>query len=435
MKPISPGLAKGQSGGILIGVVAALLGVFALLAAIAEVGAARVSQSKLQGAVDSAAREGLRARDLLPSPAESERRERARAIVRLTFDADLDLGTSDPLLQLGAGGIVPLADLGGIGGAGGFDPGALSVYRPDPALNLGNEPHGDMVAGTYIPTWPPVENGLYERDDFVSATEAASPQAGAFLVRSRRTNDPLGLDTVPGVSTSAAPLPLLFALGTTLQPIDGTGDVYDPRRDGLTIRATAIACASPALAVSTGPAGQGLLECGLASPDGSSLAIALDTDHWSTLTPGDVMSLEVDAGQVIETTTATVVGAVVSITPLTEVGDELFVVTANTDLDPSDAGASSLPRAILVARAEGPGALRVVAFGAVEPQSVTVDGATGSLTISALRSPGTMAAERASVHAPSAWLALEFAGPAEVPGLRAAFDAVPDRLLAPVLVR
>jgi hypothetical protein len=437
MKPYpNHGIRAGsQQGAILVGVAACLLGVFALLAVIVEVGAARVAQSKLQGAVDSAAREGLRARDLNEGPSELERRELARAMVSSTFDADLDLQTVNTFLELGAGSIVPLADLSGIGGAGGFDPGAIAVYRPDPAPNMDNEPYGDMVAGTFVPGWPVAENELYERTDFIPASAAGSPTSGAFLVRARRTNNSLGLDSIPGVSSSAPPLPLLFGLGTTLQPLPGGGDVYDPRRDGLTIRATAIADTFPALAVATGPPGRGILECGISASDGATLALALSTDYWITLGAESPMSLEIDAGQIVETSTASVVGTVVAITALTEVGDQLFPVLANEGLDPADATASGSPRAVLLVHSDTPGAVRVVAFGALEIQSATLDGATNTMTIQALRSPDTVASERASVYAPTAWLAMELGGLGEVPGLRAAFEALPGRLLAPVLVR
>ncbi len=437
MRPNRLNLARGgsQQGAILVGVAACLLGVFALLAAVIEIGAARAAQSKLQGALDSAAREGLRARDLGPAPSESQRREVARAMVRVSFDADLDLSTEDTSLVIGAGSIIPIADFAGIGGAGGFDANSISTYQPDPATNLDNEIFGDMVAGTYFPNWPVVENALYERTDFLPSTAAASPLSRSFLIRGRRTTNSLGLDSVPDVSTSAPPLAFLFGLGTSLQPINDSGNVYDPRRDGLSIRATAIADAFPALAVTTGPDGRGLLECGISTSDGSITALALSTDYWSTLGAGSPMSLTLDAGQIVETATTTTVGAAVSVSSLTQVGDELILVPANDGLDIADAVATSTPRAVLLVQPGTTGTLRVVAFGAMAIQSAALDGVTNAMTIQALRSPETIASERASVHSPSAWLAMEPSGPGEIPGLRAAFEALPGRLLSPVLVR
>ena len=419
---------------MLVGVSLVVFGLFALVAAVVEAGAARAAQAKLQDAVDLAAREGLRARDLADVDPDLVRRAVASDLVRLTFDGDLDLGTADPDLQLGAGGIVPLDDLAGVGGAGGFEPATIGRYVPAPALNAGNEGHGDLVAGTFVPGAPAGETAAYERLDFLVAGPGAAAGATAFLARARRTTDALGLDAVPGVSTSGPPLPYLFGLGTTSQPVAGSGTAYDPRRDGITVRATAIADARPALAASLGPDGAGLLELGSSTVDGGTLAVALDAVAWSALAAGDPLAFEASAGQLLQVGTGAVVGSVVAVAGLAEVGDVL-PVTAGLAPSAADALASTRPRPVLLARTEAPGSVRVVALGAVDVVTADADPVAGTLTLSALRAPQTLAPDRASLRAPGAWLALEAGGPAEIPGLRAAFEATPGRLLAPALVR
>jgi hypothetical protein len=61
----------------------------------------------------------------------------------------------------------------------------------------------------------------------------------AFLVRLRRTPNLGGLDEEQYVSSTGTGLPLLFGRGTLIQPNQSSD--YSPRRDGITVRATAIA--------------------------------------------------------------------------------------------------------------------------------------------------------------------------------------------------
>ena len=79
---------------------------------------------------------------------------------------------------------------------------------------------------------------------------------GAFLVRIRRTPNLGGLDEEPYVSSnSPTTLPLLFARGTLIKDNGDNGDPdgYQPRRDGITIRAAAIANAKPAVRIGFDP--------------------------------------------------------------------------------------------------------------------------------------------------------------------------------------
>ncbi|MBV9122026.1 MAG: hypothetical protein JO112_01540, partial [Planctomycetes bacterium] len=85
------------------------------------------------------------------------------------------------------------------------------------------------------------ENQEYDRQDFVLVDPTNSPKADAFLVRLRRTNDLQGLDNIPGVSSNGQPLPYLFGRGSLLNP--------EAKARGITVRATAIAQARPAVSV------------------------------------------------------------------------------------------------------------------------------------------------------------------------------------------
>src|SRR5262249_29981225 len=70
----------------------------------------------------------------------------------------------------------------------------------------------------------------------------------AFLVRLRRSSDFQGAadQMESGVGSSGPTLPLTFGKGTTVRGDDPLAD-YSVRRDGLTVRATAIAATRPAM--------------------------------------------------------------------------------------------------------------------------------------------------------------------------------------------
>jgi hypothetical protein len=228
-------------------IVFAFLGLAAL---VIDMGLARLSQRQMQSAVDVAALEGLRWRDELPPDAdttdtEQERREQARSVI-------IDLFADNAGRRYGAGPVIQLSP-------GVSDLNALqtiesaTLFKPGPGmrLNLGDELHGDMVAGRYEinPAYDGAalrdEDAGYQRRDFVP-----SPGGDAFLVRLRRTNDFQGLDNDGEVSSSGPTLPLFFGRGTTIRGGNpGTG--YSPRHHGITVRATAIAHARPVL--SAGP--------------------------------------------------------------------------------------------------------------------------------------------------------------------------------------
>jgi len=282
-------------------------GMFGILAAIVDMGFVRLTQVEMQVAADSAAVEGLRARDAMTDgtgqPAgfasDCNRRQTTRQFVQWTFDDDFDL--SGDARSFGAGPNIKFT-----GGAE-----DLSAYQfmsipaaddPDPAFRGGrtfkpflqlnqstNETYGDMVSGTFAPGAPliidstgqPVpglfeygasalpDHPEYERTDFTALAPIPDPGMtgdceavvlslsppipdNSFLVRFRRTNvanDP-DLDNVDGISSRGASLPLLFGRGTLIQDTDSG---YLPRRDGITVRATAIADAKPVVRVGAEP--------------------------------------------------------------------------------------------------------------------------------------------------------------------------------------
>lgn len=274
---------SGREGSILL-LFALLTFVFLAVAGLViDVGLANLAQSQMQVAVDSAAIEGCRWRNfddtLLGSHV--EKRRKASAMVRLVFDDDLhptrggytpDNGTQPlPADDADAANLSAGPGLRVSGGTGTWNANAVLGQQPDselaklddPRLQLnsglgasGNRPHGDMVSGSYDPSALPREQADYERDDF-SASGTGDPRVNAlsFLVRMRRAGDGSALDTQNGVSSSLPTIPIVFGLGSTI--LQAPGDDWDPRRDGITVRATAIASARPAMRVGRPPCGEG----------------------------------------------------------------------------------------------------------------------------------------------------------------------------------
>lgn len=276
---------RGRRGGYVLVLVALMLvGLFGLAALTIDLGLARATQVSMQTAADAAALEGLRGRDdlgwtddALQTPGvavdatarDAARRGRASALVAVTFDDDLDPSNGDAL-ALGAGPV-----LGHDAGTGDWhasqlltvdaDP-AARVYDPRLEANAGDDEAGDLLAGAWRgdddPSSPRAEGADYARADLIPRpVAAASADAGiaaesssAFLARLRRSPDLLGLDELPGISSRGPALPFLFGLGTTIH--QAPSGAYDPREHGITVRATAIADARPALVVGpSAPAG------------------------------------------------------------------------------------------------------------------------------------------------------------------------------------
>ncbi len=215
---------------------------FAVGAILVDLGMARVTQREMQTAAKTGALEGLRQRDVLPAGTD---RQNARNLVRAVFDDNYNFA-ADPY-DFGAGPTFNLA--GGFGGglAASQTVSHTGSYKPIPQLNDGtsgppiNEPHGDMLTGNYDFSQRHDEgyNGgnKYERDDFPSGF--AGPVHNSFLMRLRRTNDIFGLDNIAGVSSGGPSLPYFFGRGAWLT--DTGPGTYNPRTDGISLHATAIA--------------------------------------------------------------------------------------------------------------------------------------------------------------------------------------------------
>lgn len=409
-----------RQGYVLVLVAMLLFGLMAIAALTIDVGLARLTQTQLQAAADTAALEALRRRDVYPV-GDPRPRADAATLVAAMFDDDLDPSNGDAL-QLGAGPVVTLTGgLTELNASQLLTVPASPVY--DPALETnapGNLPHGDFVSGTYDPGQPhDDEDATYARSDFTPAPDAATI-APAMLARLRRTDGRNALDADPGVSSSGPSLPFLFGRGTTIHGQDPTDPtVYDPREHGLTVRATAIADLRPVVwaghPVPT-PSAPGLTR------------VALDSVAWAAL-PFDVpQALDIDAAGAVRDAALNVVGkAYVDVAGPVRFGQELVTES------PLAAHAFAveerwLPLFTAVAGAGD----RVVAFGRVE-----VTGAMpGAITLTK-RVGGVAHVNASAVRA--------FALPADIdtPGELAALTAARDSLLttpedvlrAPVLVR
>lgn len=284
----------------------------ALTAIVVDAGLLRLTQAQMQTAADAAALEGLRARDVrVLDQATSQpvldsfasdclRRSAARRVVRSMFDDDLDPSTEGADDVFGAGPIIDLTEgATSLHAYSDMSVPAARVYKPAPQLNQGNAVDGDMVSGRFCYTDDPARSedaahalpgtvvcaelqradGSYARNDFNPSAAAPQPPpqlpgcpdadeaapaswprsnaapltAGdhdAFLVRLRRSNEFTGFDgqTEPDVASSGPPLPLLYGRGSLIQG-DDPASPYSVRRDGFTVRATAIAGARAAMRV------------------------------------------------------------------------------------------------------------------------------------------------------------------------------------------
>jgi hypothetical protein len=265
-----------RAGYALVLFVMMFFGLMGLAALVIDMGFARLAQRQMQTAVDSAALEGLRWRNVQQSgdlpqawfanpdfqnqtgvvqstgtltsqQSDAVRRWAASNVVANVFADYPD--SSGATVHYGAG---PILDF--TGGVGPTDlaasqlmqPGTPPVYQPGGlSLNTGNAPEGDMSPGTYNGGQPSTEADDYTRADFTYAPPGSAPSASnAFLVRMRRTgsaSNTSGLDQEPGVSSSGPTLPVLFGRGSMMARSGNTGQLSVA--SGITVRATAIAAA------------------------------------------------------------------------------------------------------------------------------------------------------------------------------------------------
>ena len=437
-------LSQRRRGAILLQVSFLLLVLMGLAAVVVELGIARATQVQMQASVDPAALAGLRLRDANPGDPlgdEAARRLRAIEVASALFDDDLDPATLDTSELYGAGPILSTGVAGIDAPAGGLLE-TSGPYRPVLQANLDdNAVHGDLVAGAYLPLNPlqagdplwHVEGSDYVRPDFQASPASSAPAADAFLVRHRRTRPDNLLDRIPGVSTAGPTIPFLFGLGSGVLTSD-VPEVYDPRRDGITVRAVAIAAARPALAAGVARAGlRGLAVVGTHVDSGElSHVLALDDEHWSQdLQPGDPFEIEVDwLGGVasgpsgISPTLTGYAGRMdgwLRVGPVPSVWAFPGTIVLGTELLTPGVHHVALIRS-------GPGAAVVIGFGAIEIKEATLgvdSGGAPLLTIAGRKLARSVALENASA-VPSL---------AEDVGSLALDEPGRALLLAPVLVR
>lgn len=309
--------SQGKGGFLLMQVSFLLLVLMGLAALVIDLGMARVTQGFLQSSADAASLDGLRFRDVLltdPVASDVDRRLAASRAASRVHDEDLDLSTEARGLLLGGGPQFQTGTTGIDSPAGGLLVGQ-GPYLPVLQTNAAsNEVHGDLVAGSFTALDPAdpgnsrwhAEQSSYARTDFQAANPADAPGAPAFLARLRRTNNRLGLDRVGGVSSAGPTLPFLFGLGSGVLTSERP-DLYDPRRDGLTVRATAIADARPAIAA--GLAREGVLGVAPVALDLTDPAIqrvlAFRDDSWRLdLVAGGLFEVTVGADGLIQGTPA-----------------------------------------------------------------------------------------------------------------------------------
>ena len=236
-----------------------LLGIFIIIcflmvAALAiDMGHVYVARQQMQTAANTAVVEVVRKGDGYD----------AQRFVEAMFDDDFGLSDENSI-QYGAGGEVTYYNDHGIVFPGGFDPSAryylpdspdrpadrdpVRIHKPSLALNLGHDPRGDIVRGTYVYS----DNMHREDDDYVRSDfrPSGTGDGSAALVRLRRTGeefDPPGTDP-PEISAAGPTVPFLFGRGNlSVGNEDGNGDFWKFIDEGVRVRATAIADLSPAI--------------------------------------------------------------------------------------------------------------------------------------------------------------------------------------------
>lgn len=222
-----------------------------------DLGFARFAQRQMQTAADAAALEGLRYRDAATPNADATRRRQAAEIVSLAFDDNLDPGDGDSQ-QFGAGGAIEFS--GSVGDPSltadqYMPPGGAAFFKPLLQTNEANSQEGDMAAGSYSDSGgPAVEDASYARSDFRlpdGSPGKTSDSSPSFLVRLRRTlnsqnPEAYDLDDVSGISSAGPTIPFLFGRGSLLARSSANASDLTIV-SGITVRATAIADARPAL--------------------------------------------------------------------------------------------------------------------------------------------------------------------------------------------
>lgn len=260
-------LRQGQSLLLVFFIIVALAGILALTL---DFGFVLLARRQMQTGVNTAALEGWRNVDIDDDDV-GDGKENARRLMRNVFDDDLDPTSNNTTVGAGLASTIVQGNgyrqtvLGnGQGARNLYVNRSQYIYRPDPQLNEADEPHGDFVFGHY-------DGEAVSHDEFSDYSRGDFEIDGSqdsFLARLRRTHNPNGLDDIPGVSSSGGGLPLLVGrlAWFSQQP---AGAAYSIRRDGVTVRATAIADGKFAVRVweSSHPRVDGAIPFGISKAD------------------------------------------------------------------------------------------------------------------------------------------------------------------------
>ncbi|MCG8651501.1 MAG: hypothetical protein MI861_16790 [Pirellulales bacterium] len=277
----------------MIVVLIALIGVMALTL---DFGFVLLTRRQMQTGVNSAAKEGLRGSGLndFDQNEQQQRRQNARDMIRLTFDDDFDpdggngttigAGVDSSLIQ-GNGFRATTIGPADTDLAQDLANRANYIFRPDRfQLNQPNLPHGDVVVGHYVSTdQEHREFADYQRTDFDLSDQ------DSVLIRMRRTHDPAGLDAVDGISSRGGGLPLMLARLGWMRAESAAAD-YSIRRDGVIVRATAIAQGNRAMSVGVG-------DQSLSPPLIGVAPLAVAFSDWQSLVTGQSNPLDSQLGQ------------------------------------------------------------------------------------------------------------------------------------------
>ncbi len=391
-----------------------------LCAVVVDLGIARTTQLQMQTSADVAALEGLSGRDAAVPDSDQQRRQSASLLAQLVFDEDLDLSTGPDQYLLGAG-LVLGTGVGGVNDpiGGVLEPGAPWV--PTLQLNVGsNARSGDLVAGTFTaldPANPSSVDWHDESSDYSRLDFTPEDRGPSFLARLRRTRPDQPLDRVAGVSSAGPTLPYLFGLGSGALSTPDPG-VYDPRRDGITVRAAAIADARPVTAA-------GLARLDLPGLAPLATGVTPDAVHWLSFDAlewaavpvrGQFTAILAASGEISGTSAGAAITGIPRLGALGTEGPVQIPPTPSPEL-------AGLAYATIHTRTPGTGALQIRGFVAVQLEVSAVE-AGPTLRLVGIKLDDTVAPANATAQ-PTA--ALDLSLPPVAPG-----DA---RLLAPVLAR
>lgn len=282
-----------QRGAVMLLFAMILGAILGTIAVVIELGLLRTSRERMQSATDSTAMEILRERDFYTSDAELidpverdyRRRSRNRWYASWVFASQhaggeaVGLNSTYAEQEQGAGAYIDMTGGSGnhnLGQSLGVGDGSLdhSVGHAIPVLETNydassdlaaiNAEYGDIVSGAFTghanqtSSWVGtdgnprhVEGANYQRVDFTAGDPTQAYSQDSVLVRMRRTvSQGYGggspLDVQENVSTSGWTVPLTFGSGSAI--LGGNPDSgHSVRHHGLSLRATSIAGARPAL--------------------------------------------------------------------------------------------------------------------------------------------------------------------------------------------